>query len=141
MWPATFQDRLIEWYHLRQQCSKGPLEQCLLTINDWWFQSPWRPYYLHWDDRQTWPTPWDLLADNVFCDLARALGILYTIMMVEHPEVGKLELTQCDQSNLVLVNDGKCILNWSQGEILNITSTKINILHRLDSGVLHHLMS
>lgn len=141
MWPTTFQERLRQWTDLRRHCQSRSLADGLQDINAWWMRSPWRPYYLHWDDMKFWPGPWDLLADNVFCDLARAAGIMYTVIMIEHPGVDRIEMVQTDQSNLVLVNDGKYILNWSADQLLNIASTELHILRRVDSGVLHHLTS
>ena len=79
-------------------------------------------HYLHWDDWQDWPDPWQLLADDVYCDLARALGILYTIEIMDHRDVRDCVLIQDRDHNLVLVDPGKYILNWSPGEIVNIPS-------------------
>ncbi len=141
MWQSKFQDRLHDWSDLRVCCANQDLETCLRTINDWWFASPWRPYYLHWDDLKTWPGPWDLLADNVFCDLARALGIMYTVMMLERPDITSIGLAITDDSNnLVLVNGGKYILNWEVGILLNIDSANIEIKKSLDSSKLEHLL-
>jgi hypothetical protein len=92
----------------------------LEEINSWWFAAPWRPYYLHWDDQLTWPDPWQLLSDNVYCDLARALGILYTITLLDRVDMAstRLVLTE-DGSNLVLVAKEKYILNWNPDSIVN----------------------
>lgn len=141
MWQFTFQDRLREWSILRDQCIDQDLETCLHSINDWWFASPWRPYYLHWDDLRTWPGPWDLLADNIFCDLARSLGIVYTILMLERPDIADVGIANTDDgNNLVLVNGGKYILNWEPGDLLNIDSANITITKSLDSSKLEHLL-
>lgn len=136
MWPKEFEPRLVEWNNLRRDCASLDLSSCVLVINDWWFQCPWRPYHLHWDDRATWPDPWDLLADNVYCDLARALGIVYTLMLLEHDKTMTIQLADTDQGNLVLVDDGKYILNWCRGEVLNIHSTPITIKKIVDSNEL-----
>jgi hypothetical protein len=140
MWPGTFEERLPEWRRLRDQSTEQDLESALQSINDWWQHTPWRPYYLHWDDQKTWPDPWSLLADDVYCDLARALGILYTIMLMERKDVVAVELVQTEESNLVLVNKGKYILNWGLGELLNIDSADIKIKKRLDSEAVRHLL-
>ena len=127
MWATQYHDRLAAWVSLRNRCHDLDLDQSLEAINHWWFDAPWRPYYLHWDDRATWPDPWQLLADNQYCDLARALGMLYTIDLVDRPDVLDRELVETDQGNLVLVNKGKYILNWAADEILNIQSQSIVI--------------
>ena len=83
MWPPTFAQRLESWSQLRAQAAQVDSESALHLINAWWFHSPWRAYHLHWDDRPTWPDPWQLLSDNMYCGLARGLGIMYTIAMLD----------------------------------------------------------
>jgi hypothetical protein len=120
MWHPQFKDRLAAWTLLRQQCCDLDPESALEKINRWWFQTPWSAYYLHWDDQPTWPDPWQLLNDNIFCDLARGLGILYTIALIDHPEIkdSMLVLTE-EKYNLVLVSKSKYILNWEPDDLLN----------------------
>lgn len=121
MWPRTFAERLAAWNQLRAQSAQGDLPQVLTTINQWWFQTTWIPYHLHWDDREIWPDPWQLLNDNLFCDLARGLGILYTIAMLDRDDISDAQLTEVDGDNLVLVNKKKYILNWDKEQIVNIS--------------------
>jgi hypothetical protein len=120
MWPATFDARLTAWAALRSQCQSLDIESALTAINTWWFRSPWQPYHLHWDDQPNWPDPWQLLNDNVYCDLARGLGILYTISMLDRADMADatLVLTQ-EGDNLVQVAKEKYILNWNRDSILN----------------------
>jgi hypothetical protein len=106
-----------------------PAESALIKINAWWFNSPWTPYYLHWDDQVTWPDPWQLLSDNIYCDLARALGILYTVTMLDHPDLMPATLVLTDSGvNLVQVAKEKYILNWCPDNVVN-TFQAVNI-HR-----------
>jgi hypothetical protein len=140
MWPVKFEDRLIQWSSLREEAKNLSLESSLNKINYWWQQTPWSPYHLHWDDQETWPNPWELLSDNLFCDLARSLGIVYTTMMIDHPEINKIELASCDETNLVLINQGKYILNWSPEELLNISTANIKIKKTLDSEKVRYLI-
>lgn len=120
MWPDTFGDRLTDWNQLRNNTQALSVEHALEQINQWWFQTPWRPYYLHWDDMATWPDPWQLLNDNVYCDLARALGILYTITLLNRADLATAELVLTESGhNLVLVNKTKYILNWVPDGVVN----------------------
>lgn len=128
MWPATFESRLESWVDLRNRCQQSSLEDTLLEINHWWFDVPWKPYYLHWDDIQTWPDPWQLLSDNIYCDLARGLGILYTITLLDRADLTSARLVLTDSGdNLVLVEKEKYILNWDKDNVVNtIQAVKIN---------------
>ena len=120
MWPANFADRLTAWANLRTQVQSLDLEPALLAINQWWFNTPWQPYYLHWDDQSTWPDPWQLLSDNVYCDLARALGILYTITLLDRADMASAELILTeDGDNLVQIAKEKYILNWKPDTVVN----------------------
>lgn len=120
IWPATFSARLESWNLLRDQCQNLPAQTALEDINAWWFRAPWRPYYLHWDDQLTWPDPWQLLSDDIYCELARGLGILYTITLLDRADLAPAELvlTQ-DDVNLVLVAKEKYILNWAADTVVN----------------------
>ena len=128
MWPASFEGRLRSWTALRSQVVNLTPESALRTINAWWFATPWRPYYLHWDDLSTWPDPWQLLNENIYCDIARGLGILYTIALADHPEIqdASLILTQ-DNGTLVQVSAEKYILNWEPDTIVNTSLSFQNI--------------
>jgi hypothetical protein len=120
MWPQTFDARLKNWYALRTECQTLPIETALKQINQWWFGCPWRPYYLHWDEQHNWPDPWQLLSDDVYCEVARGLGILYTINLLDRADLppARLILTQSGY-NLVLVGNSKYILNWGKDNIVN----------------------
>ncbi len=135
MWPDRYEDRLSQWHQLRQDNQTNDLETALHAVNDWWQQAPVVNHYLHWDDMDTWPDPWDLLADNHFCSLAKALGIVYTLHMISRPDITAVELAANASSddNLVLVNEGKYILNWAPRHLLNITSEQVSIKRSLDS--------
>ena len=137
MWHNQYEDRLASWLELRRSNLDNNLETALLNINNWWQAAPIVNHYLHWIDCDTWPDPWDLLADNHFCSLAKALGIAYTIHMINRPDITDLQLGESPTTsdNLVLVNQGKYILNWAPGELLNTTSPQISITKTIDAVV------
>ena len=131
MWPVDFASRLESWNQLRDRCQTLPVEQALQAINSWWFNVPWRPYYLHWDDQLIWPDPWQLLSDNHYCDLARALGILYTITLLDRADLGDATMVLTESgNNLVLVAKSKYILNWDKDTVVN-TIQAVNIKKQL----------
>ena len=131
MWPKDFADRLEAWSALRSRAHAMECEQALETINAWWQQTPWKPYYLHWDDQPKWPDPWQLLSDDVYCPVARALGILYTISMLDRADMVDATLVLTDSGdNLVLVSKTKYILNWKPDSVVN-TNQEVKIVRRL----------
>jgi len=130
MWPRVYERRLEAWSDLRQQVQNMPIESALAQINAWWFDSPWVPYYLHWDDQSRWPDPWQLLSENIYCDLARGLGILYTIALLDRADITDAQLVlTADDHNLVQVHQEKYIMNWERHSIVN-TNQDISIKRR-----------
>ena len=123
MWPKNFADRLESWNNLRLQAAATDLDSAVAMINAWWFKIPWRAYHLHWDDQVVWPDPWQLLSDDLYCPLARGLGILYTITMLDRPDLQDAVLAEVVSDNLVLVNKKKYILNWDSTSVVNINPT------------------
>lgn len=131
MWPQEFDQRLQAWAKLRNQTKDLETDRALALINDWWFNTPWQPYYLHWDDIETWPDPWQLLEDNIYCDVARGLGIVYTIVMLDRSDIiADLVLTE-QNFNIVQVNNNKYVLNIERDRILNTepTNSKRRLSH------------
>ena len=124
MWPRNFSERLESWAQLRQQCQTLDSEPALIKINAWWFQTPWTAYHLHWDDQADWPDPWQLLSDNQYCPVARGLGIMYTISMLDREDMQDAQMIEYQSDNLVLVNKEKYILNWDPDQVLNISLGK-----------------
>jgi hypothetical protein len=137
MWPASTDRRLTAWYKLRESTHSLSAQDALWEINRWWFQSPWQPYYLHWDDQPNWPDPWQLLSDNVYCEVARGLGILYTITLLDRADLASasLVLTQTGH-NLVLVEQTKYILNWNPDTVVN-TNQEVEVLRQLTQQQIH----
>lgn len=141
MWPATFDQRLLQWRQLRTQCQSDSLDRCLGSLNQWWFQCPWTGHSLHWDDRAEWPDPWQLLSEDRFCSLARGLGILYTVCLLDRADLEDAELVDCGQDNLVLVQQRKYILNWDPDQIVNIPLESYDPQRRVTQQQLRSLLN
>jgi len=131
MWFSNFAQRLESWQQLRHTVQSQPAPAAAKAVNQWWFRAPWSAYHLHWDDQLSWPDPWQLLSDNMYCPVARGLGILYTIAMIDHPELQDAVLTDTGTDNLVLIANEKYILNWDQSRVLNIDPGPYQVRHSL----------
>ena len=134
MWTNDYDQLLAEWAALREQGKDLPLKETLILVNDWWWQSPIINPYLHIADPEDWPSPWDLLAEKGFCDLAKSLGMCYTLLLMRHKEINSLRIVQTDNYTLVLVND-QYVLNEQLGDV-TADLTDIRIVHSVDGQVL-----
>ena len=91
-----------------------------------------------------WPDPWTLLHDNYYCDIAKALGMLYTLYLSQH-KPADIELLICRDSssrlnyNLVLLEQGKYVLNFEFDTVVNKTQlpNTLDIQYRYKPEDLH----
>ncbi len=123
MWSLGTDDRLLSWRNFRRELDELDLEPALEKCVHLWSYVPFVNRYLRpeWPDQ--WPDPWNLLAENRYCDLAKALGMLYTMYLTRHADNIDMELRVYDSTteryNLVWINDGKYVLNFQHDEIVN----------------------
>jgi hypothetical protein len=134
MWSHTFPERLTAWADLRAQAASLPLETALTAVNTWWFQTPWRPYHLHWDDQESWPDPWQLLDDNIYCNYSRALGMIYTLSLLGITDIDLVDATDYNSVDvvLVLVDRAKYVMNYWPGTVVNNKLGDFTITRKYD---------
>jgi hypothetical protein len=141
MWETSYQARLADWCQLRAQAATAEPVQALLAINNWWAQAPMVNRTITWDNTQVWPDPWNLLVNDGYCDLAKALGIVYTIMLLDIIVYTDLAIICVGQDNLVQVDSGKYILNWAPAELLNIQSVTGTVTRSISSTELQRFLT
>lgn len=123
-WNLRVADRLSSWKDFRQCIDSKSLAQALNDCNSLWSTAPFVNYYLAADNPTNWPDPWTLLAENYYCDVAKALGIIYTINFTRHKSVPielrvYYNLEDKTRYNLACFDNGKYILNYWPHEIVN----------------------
>jgi hypothetical protein len=67
----------------------------------------------------------------MYCDIARALGILYTIVLLDRDDIADAKIVEIDQGNLVLVGQEKYILNGERDIIVNTNLGSTNFRNQL----------
>ena len=128
MFQLETESRLRSWREFRASLSLMPLEQALDAVREFWSTVPFAPYYLDPAKPETWPTPWELIAENYYCDVAKALGMLYTVKFSGHGPELEAEILNCEESgtgfayNLVCLAQGKYVLNYADDAVVYITS-------------------
>ena len=131
MWNLLPHERLRTWQEFRNRISELPPEQALTELEHLWSYAPYVKNYLHYDLVNEFPGPWELIYDNYYCNLAKALGILYTLYLSGHDV--KIEIrvyideSTMEQYNLVYVDDGKYVLNLVHDEVVNSTQVPNNL--------------
>jgi len=120
------EDRLRSWRDFRSTLDILPLESALARVAEYWARAPFAPYHLDPESVDTWPNPWELVDENVYCDIAKCLGIVYTMLLTKHRMDLDIEVRVYEnpknlhEYNLAWFNQGKYILNMIDGAIVNI---------------------
>jgi hypothetical protein len=118
---VDYETRLRAWADLRNECHNQPLNLICLKVDKFWQRVPTQQHYLHTDFIKDWPNPWQLLSDNTYCYYARALGMIYTLLLLGNKNIDLVDAKD-DNSNevvLVLVDDAKYVLNYWPDTVLN----------------------
>ena len=134
MWTLRSEDRLKEWKDFRQKISDLSFEEALNETVKLWGSAPFVIHYLDRIELKDWPTPWELLTDNKYDDLAKSLGMLYTLFLSDHGRqhtfsiIRVQENTELEYYNLVEIDSGKYILNYSFNEVTSYDHFKTDAI-------------
>ena len=114
-------NKILEWRSYRRSIASNHLQ---IVAQDW-ARCPLVPNYLEYDDCRDWPDPWTLVSEGNYCDVARALGMFYTLYYTSYPfrDTMKIEIYKDRKNheylNLLRCEDGLYTLNYSVGEVVN----------------------
>lgn len=126
MFQLKTEDRLRSWREFRSSIDNLSLTDALRCTAELWANASYTPYYLDIDEPTTWPSPWQMIDENIYCDVAKSLGIIYTMLLTKHKKDLDIELrvyvdvTTGAEYNLAWFNEGKYILNLVDREVVNI---------------------
>lgn len=116
-------DRILAWRKWRNSLESLPEEDVIKCVAETWARVPTVLHYLVPDQVNTWPNPWQLITDNVYCDLGICLGMYYTLALIESPKITNLTIqiyrTPEGWLNLSSVDYGKYVLNYNHGAVVN----------------------
>lgn len=81
MFNKPFEERLQEWRNFRKSLdqSSNPVKD---TIDFYQF-APLVNFQADPYDQSTWPDPWQLLEENIYCPFVKILAICYTLQLTD----------------------------------------------------------
>lgn len=129
-----FYSRLRAWNNLRETLKDADTKTLAIEVDKFWQQTPISNHYLHPADIKTWPDPWQLLDDNIYCNYSRALGMIYTLAMLGIKDIDLVNATDYNSIDvvLVLVDSAKYVMNYWPGTVLNNKLSDFTIKRRYD---------
>jgi hypothetical protein len=118
-------NRLSDWKLFRNKLSQSTLSDAVSKTQELWQSCPFIPFYLDPENPKEWPDPWQLITENYYCDLAKTLGMLYTLHLTAHKDQLFPELriyfnpTTRYYYHVVWLCQGKYVLNLIENKVVN----------------------
>lgn len=76
-----FEQRLASWrdFRLTLETAEDPIQDCI----DYWRMTPEVSFQADPYDQLTWPDPWQMIEENIYCEFVKILAILYTLQLTD----------------------------------------------------------
>lgn len=130
----NYETRLKSWYDLRKSLENSDIKTICLAIDKWWQYAPLVNHHLHLDEIETWPGPWDLLLENNYCQIARGLGMVYTLQLV-----GIKDIDFCiaiddnsEECPLVMVDRAIYLMNYYPNTVISNSLNDFKVTSHID---------
>ena len=138
MFTKEADDRLSAWSELRKQIdtSSDPLQ----ALVDFWSTAPFTAHNHHIDPYYvaSWPTPWEIIVENVYDDFTKAIMMGYTLLLTDRYKNSSVTIkTLVDDTHNRLYNvvvvDEEWAVNYFDNQV--VTANNIPSLYRLENLV------
>lgn len=118
VWQESPNQRLKTWRSFRKEIQDLEDKPCLEKVVEWWKYTPIGSRVIDPYESKEWPDPWNLIYIGNFDENAVALGIAYTIHLLDWPcEVLLVQNTKLSFVGLVVLVDDQYVLNYTYGSI------------------------
>ena len=90
MFNKKYEDRLQEWRDFRVALEIA--EDTIQSAIDQYAKAP--TVYIQTDPwtQNTWPSPWELILENQYCDFCKILGICYSLQLTDKFSTSRFEI-------------------------------------------------
>ena len=123
MFKKPLEERLSDWFHLRSEIDQtdDPYNKNI----EFWNQAPMVPYNHTVDqyNKKSWPTPWEIIANNRYDDFTLALMLAYSLKLTNKFSNSLIKVrTLVDYPktrlyNLVYINECD-VLNYDKNNVI-----------------------
>jgi hypothetical protein len=137
MFNQSVDQRLTEWVNHRKRLDE--VEDPLQEVWDFWHNAPFVPHNRNIDPyfQRSWPSPWEIIAENKYDEFTRALMIGWTLKLTNKFKNSKIELRtlvdnlRAREYNLVYIDDSWVINYNDNGPVNALTITETVKLENL----------
>tara|TARA_B110000902_G_scaffold78191_1_gene93038 strand:+ start:3819 stop:4244 length:426 start_codon:yes stop_codon:yes gene_type:complete len=119
---STYEQRLAVWSTFRNELesSKTPLQDVI----EFYKSIPIVSIYTDPWDKETWPTPWELVNENQYCEFCRVLGYCFSLQLTERFNDAQFEIHISTSEALVyyylLYVNKEYVLGYDSNNVVSI---------------------
>lgn len=128
----TPQARISKWKALREKIKDKSKEEQIQEVADFFRTLPFSSRYLDYYSPDSWPTPWEILWDTMFCVNTISLMMYYTLYLLGFDDIKVCLIDDLEAGDryLLPVLDNKYVLNYIPGEktLLSTVLTNADIV-------------
>lgn len=130
----NYDARLRSWYDLRKSIENADVATKCVEIDKWWQHAPLVLHYLHPQDKQSWPNPWEMLVDNQYCHITRGLGMIYTLLLSGIDDIDFCIAIDdnSEEVAIVMVDSAKYVLNYWPNSVLSNNLQDFKVVQKID---------
>ena len=111
----------------------------LESVAKWVSYAPTSTYVLDYDSPHTWPTPWELLSQGDFDDVAKAYLMEQTLILAGwNPERLRLVYVRNHKESfqtMILLVDSKWALNYTHSGVINFDNERPECAYLVEYSV------
>ena len=124
-----------KWYQLRTSLEDKDVQTQCIEVDKWWQTAPLVSHYLHTDFVNEWPNTWELISENHYCNIARGLGMFYTLYLLGVKDIAFVEAKDYNNEDvaLVLADNAKYVLNYWPNTVVNNNLQDFKIVKKVDT--------
>lgn len=80
-WKTKYEDRLAAWrdFRITLEASNDPIQEAI----NYYSKIPLVKFQCDPYDRTTWPSPWETIQENTYCEFVKILGMCYTLQLTD----------------------------------------------------------
>ncbi len=130
MFALKFEDRLKAWKSFRETLEVSP--DPFQDVIDFYNKAPRTSIHADPYDRSTWPDPWELIKENIYCPFVKILAICYTLQLTDilSRESFEIHIThdQEKSSTYYLLYVGDRVIGYTEGTHVQINQLPNSII-------------
>lgn len=119
-------DRMLSWRELRNLIQPLSDDEKFIEVTRWWAKAPICRYSIDAENCSSWPTPWELLNEGVFCSSGLAYMMAMTLILsgFDKSRISMPYIDDGDDRRLIVLVDGQIVLNYSYGEVFQLADIR-----------------